>query len=251
MNFILDFGGNGPFPGHTLIRPMKNKVKTQGTTLRIAGSDACALEENQPVGLTCGRAGCDANCCKNGPPIVLNPYEISLICAASGRSYEDLLDVVETERVNGFPLVMLPRDPVCHFWTEQGCRIYASRPLACRLFPVGRVFENGRSHFVLPDCNLCAGLAPAPARTLAHYLGEQDTGTLIRMADHWIDFVTEMEQSGFPDKPVTSVAFHMLVYSPDTPPSTDCSRLPETQEERFLLRLETARRSLPHFLRSR
>jgi len=220
-------------------------------TIRIAGSDAAAMEINDPVGLTCGAAGCDANCCKNGPHIILNPYEISLICSASGLSYEDLLDVVETDRVNGFPLVMLPRDPACHFWTEQGCRIYSNRPLACRLFPLGRVFDNGRSYFVMPGRNLCAGLAPSPTRTLGDYLREQDTETQIRMADRWIEFVTEMEQNGFPDKPVTSVAFHMLVYSPDTPPSSDPDRSPETPEERFLLRLETAHRTLPHFLRSR
>ncbi|MDH4162105.1 MAG: YkgJ family cysteine cluster protein [Nitrospirota bacterium] len=219
-------------------------------TIRIAGSDSVAMEMNDPVGLTCGVAGCDANCCKNGPHIILNPYEIALICSASGLSYEDLLDVVETDRVNGFPLVMLPRDPACHFWTEQGCSIYAARPLACRLFPLGRVFDHGRSFFVTPDRNLCKGLAQAPSRTLAQYLDEQDTKTQITMADRWIEFVTEMEQQSFPDKPVTSVAFHMLVYSPDTPPSSDSAQSPESPEDRFLLRMDTARRKLPQFLRS-
>lgn len=220
-------------------------------TIRIAGSDAVPLSGSGPVQLTCGTAGCGSNCCTNGPHIILNPYEIDRICKASGTSYEDLLDIVETERVNGFPLVMLPRDPACHFWTDRGCRIYGARPLACRLFPLGRVFENGRSYIVLPDRNLCSGLVSAPARTLADYLLEQDTETQVRMADAWIAFVTDMEDLGLPDKPVTSVAFHLLVYSPDTPPSADPARAPETPEERFLLRMATARRKLPEFLRSR
>jgi hypothetical protein len=177
-------------------------------------------------------------------------YEIALICRAAGMSYEDLLDVVETDRVNGFPLVLLPRDPACQFWTERGCRIYEARPLACRLFPLGRVFENGRSHIVLPDRNICSGLLPAPARTLDDYLREQVTETQIEMADRWIEFVTEMERLNFPDKPVTSVAFHMLVYSPDTPPSEDNARPPATPEGAFLLRLATARRKLPLFLKA-
>ena len=227
------------------------KIMPARETIRIAGSDVVPLNGSDPIQLSCGADGCPSNCCMNGPPIVLNPYEISRICKAAGMSYEDLLDIVETDRVNGFPLVMLPRDPSCHFWGAHGCRIYKARPLACRLFPLGRVFENGRSHIVLPDRNRCAGLAPAPGQTLADYLCGQDTKVHIDMADRWIEFVSEMEQLHFPDTPVTSVAFHLLVYSPDTPPSDEEGDHPSDDEERFLLRLMTARRKLQQFLLAR
>ena len=217
------------------------------TTIRIAGSDAVPLAESDPVQLACGTDGCASNCCKNGPHIILNPYEISMICKVGGLSYEDLLDIVETDRVNGFPLVMLPRDPVCHFWAEAGCRIYGARPLACRLFPLGRVFDNGESYIVLPERNICAGLAPA--RTLGEYLQEQDTRTFINMSDRWIEFVTDVERGPLPDKPVTSVAFHMLVYSPDTPQAAGPVQPGLSFEERFSLRLATAREQLPRFLK--
>ncbi|HWR73186.1 MAG TPA: YkgJ family cysteine cluster protein [Nitrospirota bacterium] len=225
-------------------------TKNTTTTIRIAGSDAVPLADSDPVQLSCGTEGCGSTCCKNGPHIILNPYEISLICPAAGISYEDFLDIVETDRVNGFPLIMLPRDPVCHFWTGTGCSVYAARPLACRLFPLGRVFDDGRSHIILPGRNVCAGLAAAPDRTLADYLREQDTRTQIEMADQWIEFVSEIENTPLPDKPVTSVAFHMLVYSPDTPPAAGATELPSSPEDRFLLRLKTARAQLPRFLRS-
>jgi Fe-S-cluster containining protein len=227
------------------------KKQNRKKTIRIAGSDAVALEQSDLIQLACGTAGCSSNCCTNGPHIILNPYEIALICKGSGLSYEELLDIVETDRVNGFPLVMLPRDPACHFWTGQGCRIYAFRPLACRLFPLGRVFESGQSFFVLPDRNVCAGLVPGTTRTLGEYLKEQDTETQVRMADAWIEFVTAMEQLHLPDKPVTSVAFHLLVYSPDTPPASGPAEGPSSPEDRFLLRLSTARQKLPHFLKIR
>jgi Fe-S-cluster containining protein len=148
--------------GDSCFEDMK-KQNNKKNTIRIAGSDAVALEPSDPVQLTCGTSGCSSNCCTNGPHIILNPYEIALLCKAAGMSYEDLLDIVETDRVNGFPLIMLPRDPACHFWTETGCRIYEARPLACRLFPLGRVFESGHSYIVLPDRNRCTGLVPAPA----------------------------------------------------------------------------------------
>ncbi len=224
-------------------------LRTQ-ETITVAGSETAPLDGIHPVELTCGADGCPSNCCTNGPPIVLNPYEIDRICAAAGMGYDDLLDIVETERAAGFPLVLLPRDPACSFWTGRGCRIHAGRPLACRLFPFGRVFAQGRSHIILPRRNACSGLAADPSRTLADYLAQQDTAVPIAMADAWIDFVMEMEQRSLPDAPVTSVAFHQLVYSPDAPPSDDRSAPAGTPEERYLLRLATARRMLPRFLRT-
>lgn len=218
-------------------------------TVTIAGSESAPLEGGDLIELSCGTEGCPSNCCLNGPPIVLNPYEIDRICAAAGLSYEDLLDIVDTDRAKGFPLVLLPRDPACHFRSGNGCRIYGARPLACRLFPLGRVFEGGRSHIVLPDRNVCSGLVPSPSRTLERYLAEQETAVHTGMADHWISFVTDMEALDLPDRPLTSVAFHQLVYSPDAPPVDDRSPVPADAEGRFLLRLATARRILPRFLR--
>jgi Fe-S-cluster containining protein len=172
-------------------------------SVTIAGADARVLAGSDLLQLSCGAEGCNATCCKAAAPIVLNPYEIARICAESGMSYEDLLDIVDTDRANGFPLVMLPRDPACYFWTEQGCRIYSARPLACRLFPLGRVFDNGQSHIVLPDVNRCQGLVPSPSKTVSQYLSEQTTSLYIEMADQWIAFVSDMEQLPLQDRPVT------------------------------------------------
>jgi hypothetical protein len=47
---------------------------------------------------------------------------------------------------------------------------------------------------------------------------------------------------------VTSVAFHMLVYSPDTPPAEGRIDPSLSLEERFILRLKTAGEKLPRFL---
>jgi Fe-S-cluster containining protein len=217
------------------------------SSIKVAGTDVPPLLESDVLELSCGPDGCDANCCTNGPPIVLNPYEISRICAAAGLTYEDLLDIVESGRADGFPIIMLPRDPACCFRTENGCRIYEARPLACRLFPLGRVFHDGRSHMVLPGRNRCAGLVHAPARTVAEFLKDQNTQIYIKMADTWIEFVSEMEKLRFPDRPVTSIAFHMLVYQPDTPVIRH-SGPAGSLEECCLQRLATARKELPRFL---
>ncbi len=221
-------------------------------SIHVAGASAQVLADDDLIQLFCGINGCTSNCCTKSAPVVLNPYEISLICRAAKMSYEDLLDIVDTGRDRGFPLVMLPRDPACHFWTGKGCRIYEGRPLACRLFPLGRIYDQGRSHIVLPELNVCSGISPSPSKTVSDYLREQNTAKHIEMADQWIDFVNEFETPPLPDKPVTSVAFHMLVYSPDTPPvpCTENADSITSPEERFLLRLETARDQLPRFLRN-
>ncbi len=218
-------------------------------TLAVAGALTEPLAPSDAVELACGTEGCSANCCAAGPPIVLNPYEIARIRSESGMPYEDLLDVFETGRAKGFPVVMLPRTPACYFLTSHGCRIYRARPLACRLFPLGRVYHQSRSHIVLPEHNRCAGLVRAPSRTVKEYLADQETERFIDMADQWIDFVSEMEGLDLPDAPVTSVAFHMLVYSPDTPPAADQGLSPQGPEADFLLRLATARTQVPRFLK--
>lgn len=218
-------------------------------SVRVAGADLLPLAASDRLAVACGPGGCPSTCCKNGPPVVLNPYEIARICAADGISYEDLLDIVETERSDGFPLVLLLRDPVCHFWTETGCSVYEGRPLACRLFPLGRVFESGASHLVLPDQNRCSGLMPDPTGTVAGYLQDQDTGTFMAMADEWIEFVSDMERLPLPDRAVTSVAFHVLVYDPEAPTGGGADAAPLSIEQRFLRRLESARQQLPRFLR--
>jgi len=218
-------------------------------SIQVAGADARVLSESDLLQVSCGVSGCTSNCCTKSAPIILNPYEIALVCRAGKMSYEDLLDIVDTDRARGFPLVMLPRDPACHFWTGKGCRIYQARPLACRLYPLGRVYDQGSSHLVLPELNVCTGLSTCSSRSVADYLRDQDTAVHIRMADCWIEFVNEMEKLPPPDKPVTSVAFHMLVYSPDTPPSPEQSGMALSTEDRFLLRLETALTQLPRYLR--
>jgi hypothetical protein len=111
---------------------------------------------------------------------------------------------------------MLPRDPACHFWTATGCMIYEARPLACRLFPLGRVFEDGRSHIVLPEVNRCSGLVPAPSRTVAAYLQEQDTALFIEMA---IADRVRVDIERLPLQTPSIQRLHTLVYSPDTPPT--------------------------------
>jgi hypothetical protein len=77
----------------------------------------------------------------------------------------------------------------------------------------------------------------------------QDVDGYVRMADAWIEFVSEIERLPLQDSPVTSVAFHLLVYSPDTPPAQGAIDPALSLEDRFLLRLATARGSLPRFLK--
>lgn len=222
--------------------------RAHSSFISIAGEGVSPLAGTEPFHLSCDKDGCVNNCCTKSAPVVLNPYEIEMICRAAGLAYDDLLDIVETGRLNGFPMIMLPRDPACHFWTGTGCSIYSARPLACRLFPLGRVFHDGRSYIILPTRNICIGVSRQAAGSVAEYLTRQDVDIFMEMADEWIGFVSEIERLGLPDKPVTSVAFHLLVYSPDAPLPAGYEGKEFLTEERFVLRLDNARKELPRFL---
>lgn len=222
--------------------------RAHSSFIPIAGECVSPLAGTEPFHLSCDKDGCVNNCCTNSAPVVLNPYEIEMICGAAGLAYDDLLDIVETGRLNGFPMIMLPRDPACRFWTGTGCGIYSARPLACRLFPLGRVFHEGRSHIILPTRNICIGVSGQAAGSITEYLARQDVDIYMEMADEWIGFVSEIERLGLPDRPVTSAAFHLLVYSPDAPLPPGYEGKEFLTEERFVLRLDNARRELPRFL---
>lgn len=222
--------------------------RAHSSFILIAGEEVSPLAGTEPFHLSCDKDGCVNNCCTKSAPVVLNPYEIEMICRAAGLAYDDFLDTVETGRLNGFPMIMLPRDPACHFWTGTGCGIYSARPLACRLFPLGRVFHEGRSHIVLPTRNICIGVSKQAGGSVAEYLSKQDVGIYMDMADIWIGFVSEIERLGLPDRPVTSVAFHLLIYSPDAALPAGFEGKELLTEERFVLKLENAKRDLVRFL---
>lgn len=103
---------------------------------------------------TGGCRGCSA-CCKGmGRSIVLDPCDAFRLTCGLGVSFEKLLaDGIELNVVDGVilpNLKMTGEAEACAFLGPDGrCRIHAFRPGICRIFPLGRLYEDGSFSYFL------------------------------------------------------------------------------------------------------
>jgi len=119
-------------------------------------SDGCLYGENDLVKADCnGCHGCSA-CCKGmGNSIVLDPYDLYRLQVGTGKELSAFLTVNEMELqvVDGLilpNLAMNIESEKCNFLDEAGrCSIHPFRPGICRLFPLGRIYEDGDYKYFL------------------------------------------------------------------------------------------------------
>lgn len=118
-------------------------------------SDGRLYGANDLVKAGCGDcAGCSACCESMADTIVLDPMDICLLTSCLGIPAAELLGrQLELGVVDG---VVLPHIKMtdstgrCPFLTQAGrCGIHAFRPGFCRLFPLGRFYENHSFRYFL------------------------------------------------------------------------------------------------------
>ncbi len=109
--------------------------------------------------------GCSSCCEDMGQSIWLDPYDVYQLTGNLGKTMEELLQKeVEFHVEDGLilpNLAMAGNVPVCGFLNEEGrCSIHGFRPGYCRLFPLGRNYEEDElSYFVLAEA------CPAPNKS--------------------------------------------------------------------------------------
>ncbi len=119
-------------------------------------SDGKLYTERDMVKAGCNDCkGCYACCCGMGESIVLDPLDMYRLTCGAGLSVEELFaSHLELHVVDGVTLPNLRMDvgaeERCSFLDEQGrCSIHAHRPGICRIFPLGRIYENGDFKYFL------------------------------------------------------------------------------------------------------
>lgn len=118
-------------------------------------SDGKLYTANDMVKADCGDCrGCSACCHGMGESIVLDPMDIYRLTTSLEMSFEALLDqYIELNVVDGIilpNLKMTGEKEACGFLDAKGrCSIHAHRPGICRLFPLGRYYENGGFYYFL------------------------------------------------------------------------------------------------------
>ena len=111
--------------------------------------------------------GCSECCHDMGESVLLDPYDIYRLVKATGKTFDQMLDKnIELNPVDGLILPNLKmisdsmskdKRPKCSFLNNNGrCSIHGSRPGICRLYPLGRNYEEDKlSYFILRDsCNI-------------------------------------------------------------------------------------------------
>ena len=109
-------------------------------------SDGRLYELNDMVKAECNDCRGCSKCCRGmGDTIKLDPYDINRLTEATGKSFEQLLaNEVELNVVDGMILPNIKMvDGHCPFLNDEGrCGIHGGRPGFCRLFPLGRYYEE-------------------------------------------------------------------------------------------------------------
>lgn len=118
-------------------------------------SDGRLYGLNDMVKADCGGCeGCAACCQGMGRSVVLTPLDIYRLEKGTGMSFGELMTgTVELNLADGLilpNLKMKGEQEVCAFLGKNGrCTVHAYRPDICRLFPLGRFYENGRFRYFL------------------------------------------------------------------------------------------------------
>ena len=113
---------------------------------------------NEMARLGCNECSGCSSCCRGmGQSIVLDPYDIYQLQAATGQTFAQLMqDMIELHVEDGLILPsvrMQDGTDACGFLNSVGrCSIHAHRPGLCRLFPLGRNYDDrGLRYFLLED----------------------------------------------------------------------------------------------------
>lgn len=161
-------------------------------------SDGRRYELNDLVKADCHDCeGCFECCCGMGESIILDPYDVWRLCRALHESFEQLLkEHLELHVVDG---VILPnlrmageRD-CCTFLNGEGrCSIHPYRPGICRLFPLGRVYENDSFRYFL-QTKECPRQNRSKIR-VRKWIDTPDVRRNEQFILKWHDFVLDLQQ---------------------------------------------------------
>lgn len=119
-------------------------------------SDGRLYGGNDMVKADChGCKGCHKCCTGMGNSVILDPYDAYRLQQGLGKSLsvllsEEMVELGVTEGVILPNMRMAGREERCSFLDEAGrCSIHAYRPGVCRLFPLGRYYEDGDFRYFL------------------------------------------------------------------------------------------------------
>lgn len=152
--------------------------------------------------LTCSRTG---TCC-HGKLVLLNPWE--LVCLAKGKKmtpkefrdlYCDFGGI--SLKFNGKP--GWKKLPACNLYVENfGCSVHLGRPLACRMYPLGRQIQNNQVSYMykrdtFPCLEGCPEVIDLPNLTVGEYLKGQEIDKFEQAQDAYLELMQDIADIAF------------------------------------------------------
>ncbi|MCR4806553.1 MAG: YkgJ family cysteine cluster protein, partial [Lachnospiraceae bacterium] len=165
-------------------------------------SDGRRYRSSDMVRIGCADCdGCSECCRKVDDTIILDPYDIYELSRGLGAGFNDLLEAgpvpaIALSVADGLILPHLNIDKsigACRFLNSDGrCGIHSFRPGFCRLYPLGRIYENGSFSYFhqIYEC-------PYPSKTkvrIRKWLGINDLPAYEAFVLKWHDILEETRQ---------------------------------------------------------
>jgi len=167
---------------------------------------------------------CFNRCCRH-KDLLLTPYDILRMKNALNIDSDRFLADYSLYRIDtgsGFPVISLKmlnsEGTPCPFVAPRGCSIYADRPTACRLFPLGRATtaENNQENdskefFFLLDIPGCLGFKSKKTFSVEAYLKNQDLSPYVGMNNQMLDLIFHPKRDY--SKPLTDRQLQNIIVS--------------------------------------
>lgn len=160
------------------------------------------LNLNESLPLTCSRKG---TCC-HGNQVLLNPWELACLAHEKNMSASEfrVAFCIQGGSVLHFNGEKDQRGKAaCGLYIENfGCSVHTARPLACRLFPLGRQVQHEKAVYIFqgttfPCLNGCSEVLDLPKITVADYLEGQETADFELAQDAYLEIMQNLADIAF------------------------------------------------------
>lgn len=152
--------------------------------------------------LTCSRSG---TCC-HGKTVRLNPWELACLAEA-----KELTPRAFRDRYCDFGGIHLRFDgapgwrqqPACsQYVPDFGCSVHSGRPLACRLYPLGRQRQGEELYYIyqgrdFPCMDGCPEVLDLPQLRVGAYIEGQATKDFEIAQDEYLELMQDLADSAF------------------------------------------------------
>ena len=155
------------------------------------------LSASDILPLTCTREG---TCC-HGKAVWLNPWELACLAAARLMPADEFRDRFTDEGIR-LKFAAGPAGACSQYQPDSGCLAHPGRPLACRLYPLGRERRGTTVRYVhdgkrFPCLDACPKVVDLPRLAVGDYLRGQQTGAGEGAQDAYLEMAQDLAEGAF------------------------------------------------------